>query len=161
MKKKYSLIVDDEFVEYCRLNEINDIDKLAKETFNRGFSLLKYPQTPMSYKNEKIVEKEVIKELIKEVPIEKIVIKEVPVEKIVEIIKEVPIEVKGETQIITKEIIKEVPVEKLVTDDEEINKLKKENEELKKQLDEINKSLNKFNRATFMKNSDLNDLYSE
>ena len=75
---------------------------------------------------EKIVEKEVIKEVpvevIKEVPVEKIVekvvekevIKEVPVEVIkevpVEVIKEVPVE-KIVEKVVEKEVIKEVPVE--------------------------------------------------
>ena len=65
------------------------------------------------------VEKEVIKEVIKEVPVEKEVIKEVPVEK--EVIKEVEVpvekevvkEVVVEKEVpIIKEVVKEVPVEK-------------------------------------------------
>lgn len=59
MKKKLSLTVDDEFILYCQLNKIDDIEKLAKETFNRGFSLLKYPDSPIYPSKEKIVEKEV------------------------------------------------------------------------------------------------------
>lgn len=181
MKKKNSLILDDEFILYCQLNEIENVEKLAKETFNRGFSLLKYPETPISSTKEKIVEKEVIREVpvekivevIKEVPVEKIVIKEVtkevPVEKIVEVIKEVPVEIKGETQVITKEVIKEVKVEvpivkeviKEVTNTKEIDELKKENEKLKIELEKINQSLDKFNKAKYMKNSDLGSLYSE
>jgi len=46
MKKKHSLILDNEFIQYCELNEITDIDKLAKETFQRGFALLKYGDSP-------------------------------------------------------------------------------------------------------------------
>lgn len=138
MKKKNSLILDNEFIQYCELNNIDDIDKTAKETFNRGFSLLKYGETPTGNSRERIVEKEVIVEKIiyqdvikevvvdkivekvvevtKEVPIEKIVevIKEVPVERIVEVIREVPIEIKGKNKVITKEVIKEVIVEKIV-----------------------------------------------
>ena len=173
MKKKTSIEIDDEFILYCQLNKINDIEKLAKETFKKGFSSLKYPETPISASKQKIIEKEIIKEVpvevIKEVIVEKIVekevIKEVPVEKIVEIIKEVPIEIKGDTQVITKEIIKEVKVEvpviKEVTDTKEIDKLKKENEKLKVELEKINQSLDKFNKARYMKNSDLGSLYSE
>lgn len=41
-KKNISLILDDEFIQYCKLNEIDDVEKLAKETFKRGFDLLKY-----------------------------------------------------------------------------------------------------------------------
>jgi hypothetical protein len=180
-KKKKTLNLDDEFIQYCQLNNIDDVEKLAKETFNRGFSFLKYPDTPIKSTKEKIIEKEVIKEVpiekivevIKEVPVEKVVvkevIKEVPVEKIVEVIKEVPVQIKGDTQIITKEVIKEVKVEvptikeviKEVVDTKEIDELKKENEKLKKELDKINQSLDKFSRAKYMKNSDLGSLYSE
>ncbi|KAA9300507.1 G5 domain-containing protein [Aerococcus sp. UMB8608] len=54
-----------------------------------------------------------VKQLIKEVPVEKIVeiVKEVPVEKVVEVVKEVPVEVIKEVPV---EVIKEVPVEKIV-----------------------------------------------
>lgn len=133
MKKKNSLILDDEFNQYCQLNNITDIDKLAKEIFNRGFSIIKYGETPLGAKGKDIVrEKEVIKEVIKEIPVEKIVkvedktkinelltkiqqlenaspkivevIKEIPVEKIVEVVKKVPVE-----KIV--EVIKEVPIE--------------------------------------------------
>ena len=53
MKKKYTLILDDEFVEYCKLNDVDYVEKLAKETFNRGFSLLKYGETPKGNVNSK------------------------------------------------------------------------------------------------------------
>ena len=131
MEKKYTLTLDKEFIQYCELNKIENVDKLAKETFTRGFSLLKYGETPFGKRVtetvevpvevevirevivdrviEKIVEVpvEVIKEVIKEVPFEVVreVIKEVPVE----VIKEVPIE--GKTKTKTKTVIKEVPIE--------------------------------------------------
>jgi hypothetical protein len=174
MKKKNSLTLDNEFLLYCEINGIENIDKLAKETFERGFSLLKYGETPTGNNTikEKIVE--VIKEIIveKQLPpeieyVDREVIKEIPVEKIVEVIKEVPIEIKGDTQVVTKEIIKEVPVERIVekiveiTNNEEIERLTKENSELKTELDTIKISLEKFNKATYMKNSDLGSLYSE
>jgi hypothetical protein len=38
--------LDDEFLEYCRLNNIEDVEKLARETFKRGFTILKYGETP-------------------------------------------------------------------------------------------------------------------
>ncbi len=144
MKKKSSLTLDDEFLEYCRLNNIDDIEKLAKDTFNRGFTILKYGETPFGLKpTEKIVEKEVRVE----------VIKEVPVEKIIEVIKEVPINIKGDTEIITKEV--------RVVDTEEIEKLKKELQKKEEEINKLNDVLNKFNKATFMKSSDLNNLYGE
>ena len=87
MKPKSTLILDNEFIQYCELNKIKDIEKLSKETFNRGFSLLKYGETPTGNHTKEIVE--VPKEIIKEVIVEKIVerIVEVPVE----VIKEVPV----------------------------------------------------------------------
>lgn len=154
MKKKHFLTLDNEFVLYCQLNKIDDVEKLAQETFNRGFSFLKYPDNPLSQK-QNVIEKIVIKE----VPVE--VIKEVIVEKIVEVIKEVPVKIKGETKIVTKEVIVEVPVIKEITNEKELQVLKTENEDLKNQLEKINQSLSKFNRGSYMKNSDLGSLYSE
>ena len=87
MKKKQLLTLDDEFIKYCELNQIVDIEGLAKKTFQRGFTILKYGETPVASKGkETIIEKEVIKEIEKIIEVEKIVeiIKEVPVEKIVE-----------------------------------------------------------------------------
>jgi hypothetical protein len=40
MERKFTL--DNEFIEYCRINNIEDVDKLAKETFKTGFDMLKY-----------------------------------------------------------------------------------------------------------------------
>ena len=161
--------MDDEFTRYCELNKIDDTEALAKETFTRGFTLLKYGETPAGFgPKEKIVIKEVPVEVIVEkiVEIEKIVevIKEVIVEKIVEVIKEVPIEIKGDTQVITKEVIKEVQVEKYITDankDKEFDDLKKENKRLTEELEKITKSLQGLNKAKYMKGSDLSNLYEE
>ena len=142
MKKKSSLTLDNEFILYCEINGIENIDKLAKETFNRGFSLLKYGETPTG--NSTIKEK--IVEVIKEVIIEK----ELPPEiKYVdrEVIKEVPIQIKGDTQVIIN--------------NDEIERLTKKNLELEIELENIKISLEKFNKATYMKNSDLGSLYSE
>ncbi len=147
MKKKTSLILDDEFLQYCELNKISDIDKLAKEIFSKGFSIIKYGETPkIARGKEKVVEKEVIKEIEVEKIIE--VIKEVPVEKIVEVIKEVPVE-------------KIVEVQKEVTNTKELEKLMKENQDLKTELEKITSSLQKLNKGRFLKNSDLNTLYDE
>lgn len=164
MKKSSSLTLDNDFIKYCELNNITDIDTLAKKIFQRGFTIEKYGETPSLAKSKEV---QVIKEVIKEVPVEKIVekivevIKEVPVEKIVEIIKEVPVTIKGEKQVIIKEVIKEVPVEKIVINDDEINALKKENQQLKEELDKITTALEKMNRAKYLKGSDLNNLYDE
>ena len=49
MEKRHTLTLDKEFILYCELNNIKDINKIANETFNRGFSLLKYGETPFMY----------------------------------------------------------------------------------------------------------------
>ena len=132
MVKKHTLILDNEFIQYCELNKIDNIDELAKQTFNKGFSFLKYGETPKSILKveEKIIEKEVIKE--------------VPVEKIIEIIKEVPVE-------------KIERVENTI----EIDKLRKENENLKLELNKITEALESFNRTKVIKRNNTNDLYDE
>ena len=139
MKQKNNLILDNEFLQYCELNEVKDIDKLAKETFNRGFTILKYGETPFGKQQIKEVEKIVE------------VIKEVPVEKIVEIIKEVP--AKTKTKVVTKEVV--------VQDTEQIKLLMDENEKLKNELESIKNSLDKFNKVKYMKNSNLGSIYDE
>ena len=78
MNQKNSLTLDNEFLRYCIINKIEDPVKFAEKVFQKGFSIVKYGETPVGYVNEKIVEKEVIIE--KEVVVEK----EVIVEKIIE-----------------------------------------------------------------------------
>lgn len=46
MGKKYSLTLDNEFIQYCKLNNIDDIEGKAKEVFTQGFTILKYGETP-------------------------------------------------------------------------------------------------------------------
>lgn len=70
--------IKDEIWEYCRLNDISNIDEFILKMISQGFTVEKYGAAPSA--KEKIVEKVVEKE------IEKIV--EVPVEKIVEKIVE-------------------------------------------------------------------------
>ena len=64
MEKKFSLTLDKEFIEYCRINNIDDVEKLAKTTFKTGFDMLKYgdklhtvlhpPMTPKLSEKESI-----------------------------------------------------------------------------------------------------------
>ena len=42
------LMLDDEFLEYCKINDIEDIEKLAREVFKRGFDIVKYGSIPLS-----------------------------------------------------------------------------------------------------------------
>lgn len=123
MQKNY-LTLDDEFIQYCKINNIEDRDKLAKKIFDRGFTIEKYGEIPYEQKKN-IVEKEVVKEVV--------------VEKIVEIVKEIPVQIK----------------------DTSCDDLKNENDKLKQELEKLTQTLERFNKATYMKNSDLNNLYKE
>jgi hypothetical protein len=46
MVQKHTLTLDNEFITYCKLNNINDIDMFAKQVFNRGFTIIKHGETP-------------------------------------------------------------------------------------------------------------------
>jgi hypothetical protein len=136
MNQKNYLTLDKEFLSYCELNNIDNIEKFAKEVFNRGFNIIKYGETPMGFSNEKIV------------------IKEVSVEKIVEVIKEVPVEIKSEPQIVVKEI--------QVTNNEEVDKLIDENNKLREENLKINSVLEIFTKkGKIIRDSNLNSLYDE
>lgn len=126
MVKNNCLILDNEFLTYCKINAINDVDKLAKKIFERGFTIEKYGEIPFQVKGqEKIVEKEVVKEVV--------------VEKIVEVVKETPTE-------------KNVDV---------CSEILKENEKLKLELQKLTDALEGINKGTYLKSSNLNNLYSE
>jgi hypothetical protein len=56
MHEKNYLILDNEFISYCKLNNINDTDKFAKEIFNKGFNIVKYGETPKGFSIQKISE---------------------------------------------------------------------------------------------------------
>jgi hypothetical protein len=97
--------------EYCKLNNIEDVDKFITKCYTDGYNIQKYgllgdDSEKIGGIEEKQVEIEVIKEIRVEVPVE--VIKEVVkyVEVPVEIIKEVEV-----IKYVEKEVIKEVPVE--------------------------------------------------
>jgi DNA repair exonuclease SbcCD ATPase subunit len=124
--------------EFCKLNNIEDIDGFIKKCFITGLNVEKYGllgktlnEGENHLKISEIIEKEVIKEVIveKEIPVE--IIKEV--EKIVEVIKEVIVEKEIPVEIIKEvEVIKEVPVEKIVTKVEYISDKTNENELIEK-----------------------------
>jgi hypothetical protein len=127
-----------DLLSYCNLNDLL-ISSVVKDSFTVGFNIERYG---LLNSGQEVIEKEVIKEVIKyvEVPVveEKEVIKieyidvEKPVEvikeviiekvvdKIVEVIKEVPVE-----RVVIQEVIKEIPVEKIVkvSDDTQVNEL--------------------------------------
>ena len=97
--------------EYCKLNNIEDVDKFITKCYTDGYNIQKYgllgdDSEKIGGIEEKQVEIEVIKEIRVEVPVE--VIKEVVkyVEVPVEIIKEVEV-----IQYVDREVVKEIPVE--------------------------------------------------
>jgi hypothetical protein len=106
----------DEIWEYCRMNDIPNIDEFIIKMVQQGYTVEKFGATPIG--TGEVTEVEKIVEKIVEVPVEKIVEKtiEVPVEKIVE-----------------KEVY--------ITDDEQVNELsqkivrvEKENKDLKEKV---------------------------
>jgi hypothetical protein len=99
----------DEIWEYCRLNDISNVDEFTIDMVQQGFTVEKFGATPYGAGEIKEVEK------IVEVPVEVIV------EKIVEKTIEVPVE-----KIVKKEIY--------ITDDEQVKKLSDKNIELNDQI---------------------------
>jgi len=119
--------------EYCKLNNIEDVDKFISKCFTNGLNIEKYgllgdDSGKTGIVSEKQVEIEVIREIRVEVPVE--VIKEVEVirEVIKEIVKEVPIETIKEVEVIKyvdREVRVEVPVPIIdkIGDETQINEL--------------------------------------
>ena len=152
--------IKNEIWEYCKANNITNVDEFITSMVTRGFTAEKFGSVPWEKPAEiKEVEKIVEKEVIKEVPVEVIkevekvvekrvevpveVIKEVPVDKIVEkeVIKEIVVEKEVPVEVI-KEVEKIVEKEVYVTDDETINNLQKELDETKNVLKDTIKEFN-------------------
>jgi hypothetical protein len=107
----------DEIWEYCRLNDITDIDAFILKSTN----IEKYGTTPFKIGGEpEVIEKEVVKVVTATTE--------------VEIIKEVPIEI---------EVIKEVEkiVEVTVTDNELIDKIGLEKKGLENKIKDLNQKI--------------------
>jgi hypothetical protein len=169
--------------EYCKLNNIEDVDKFITKCYTEGFNIKKYgllgdDSGKIGGIEEKQVEIEVIKEIRVEVPVEVVKYVEVPVE----IIKEVPVEVIKEVEVIKyvdREVIKEVRVEvpvpnidkigdepksndKVLLLQETLQKLRKELTDKNSritELEEINKRLESVRieqGAVYLKGSNLN-----
>jgi hypothetical protein len=128
--------LNDEIWNYCRANNITNIDEFMVKCLKQGFTAEKFGATPTI--REKIVEKEV----------EKIV--EVEVEKIVEKIVEVPVEKQvfitddKEMQKLTKEIEKLNGIIKTTAENkdkaiEELAALEIEHKKLKIELEQEKK----------------------
>jgi hypothetical protein len=126
-----------------------DVDKFITECYTEGFNIKKYG-TMGNDSQPNIVEKEIIKEVIKEVPVEVI--------KTVEVIKEVLVEVPVKNII---EVGKPNDKTKLLQDT--LQKLRKELSEKNsriKELEEINKQMESVRTeqgAIFLKGSNIRE----
>jgi len=105
----------EEITEYCRLNNIEDVQKFFLKMLRQGYTIEKYGTSPIV---SQVVEKEI--------------------EKIVEKVIEVPVEV-----VVEKEVIKEVEkiVEKVITDDSQVQELLNKIESLNLELSEERKKV--------------------
>jgi len=135
--------------EYCKLNNIEDVDMFITKCYTEGFNIKKYG-TMGNDSQPNIVEMEIIKEVIKEVPVEVI--------KTVEVVKEVLVEVP------VKNIIEvEKPNDKTKLLQNTLQKLRKELSEKNsriKELEEINKQMESVRveqGAIFLKGSNIRE----
>lgn len=126
--------IKDEIWEYCRLNNIPNIDEFMLKMLTQGLTIEKYGAAPTA--REKIVEKTV--EKIVEVPVEKIIEVPVEVEKIIE--KEVFISDNGEITQLTSRITKLEST--ILTNTKSYNEKYKEFETELKTKDELIEKLN-------------------
>jgi len=114
--------IKDEVLEYCKLNNISDIETFMLKALQQGFNIEKYGITPFKIggKELEVIEKEVIKVITATTE--------------VEVVREVPIEI---------EVIREVEkiVEVTVTDNELIDKLKEEINKLGGEIIKLEKDL--------------------
>jgi hypothetical protein len=139
--------------EYCKLNNIEDVDKFITKCYTEGFNIKKYGLIGND-SQPNVIEKEVIKEVPVEVIkyVDREVIKEVPVE----IIKEKIVNVVQEVQV-------EKPNDKVLLLQETLQKLRKELTEKNsriKELEEINKQLESIKvsqGAVYLKGSNINE----
>jgi len=125
-----------EIIDYCKLNNIEDVDAFILKNFKQGFNVEKYGTSPFKVKQQEpqIIEKEIIKTITATTE--------------VEVIKEVPVEV-------VKEVIKEVTV----TDNELINKLNNEIEKLNKDKKQIQSQLSKeVNKSEDIENQESDEI---
>jgi len=133
--------------QYCKLNNIDDVNLFVTQCFKQGFDIKKYGFLGNSLNDgEKHLINEVIVEKRIEIPVE--VVKEIIVEK--EIIKEIPVEVKVIEYVdreIIKEVLVDVPKETIVTKIEYISDKTNENEfvlkihELEEKIFHLNEDL--------------------
>lgn len=122
----------DEIWEYCRANDISNVDEFTINMVKQGFTSEKFGSTPWD-KPAEIIEKEV----------EKIVEKEV--------IKEVPVEV-------IKEVEKIVEKEVFITDEEANLELKKQIEVLENDIKKIQETSNILSKENGERGATIQEL---
>lgn len=132
------MILTKEIADYCKLNDINDVEAFTQSLLKKGFDIEKYGLLDDS---PNVMVKEVIKE--------------VPVEIIKEVIKEVP-----KVEYVEKIVHNSQNEQKL---QETIMKLKQDIIEKDKKINELEKTLEgidgeKEKVAFFLRGSDLNEL---
>jgi hypothetical protein len=120
--------------EYCKLNDIENIDEFMYKCFQEGFNIKKYG----------LLGGEVRGEVTVEVPVE--VIKEV--EKIVEIIKEVPVEV-----------IKEVEKIIYTSDDTQVNEMSLKIEELNGEISIKTTEIDRIREEFSIKTKEMENIF--
>jgi hypothetical protein len=135
--------------DYCRNNNITNIDEFTLKLVKQGFTVEKYGATPI----QKTIEVEKIVEKIIEKPIEKII--EVPVEKIVE--KEVIVTDNSQVKVLADKV--NDLQNKLLEQQSQYNITIKE---LQTNVDEKNKELEVVQKLLIEeKNKHKKDLYGE
>jgi len=158
--------------EYCKLNDIEDIDKFIVKCFTGGFNTTKYgllgdDSGKTSIVEEKQVEIEVIREIRVEVPVE--VIKYIDREVIREVKVEVPVPIIEEKRdepepiIIEKivEVIKEVPVDRIIEVEKVVEVIKEVIVEVDSGNDKlklIQETLQKLRKELSLKNTRIEEL---
>ena len=122
--------------EFCKANDITNIDEFIIKILKQGFTAEKFGSTPVPTIREKIVE----------------VIKEVEVEKIVEVIKEVQVE---KEVYITDDSQSKKLSEKITKLEDEVSLSKKNAETTKKELTDA------LSKLEIEKNKNKRDFYGE
>lgn len=139
--------------EYCKLNNIDNVDEFVYQCFKIGYDVKKY-----GFLGKTLNEGE--KQLINEVIREKEVIQTVEVIKEVEKIVEVEV-----IKYVDREIIKEVPVEKVVTkieyicDKDSENELGKRITDLEENIFHLNEELESERKIFSIKTQEMENFF--
>jgi MinD-like ATPase involved in chromosome partitioning or flagellar assembly len=144
-----------EVEKYCKLNDIEDIEKFLNKCFKRGYDLEIYG---ILGESTKIVEKEIIKEVVKEVPGP---IQEIKIIEYVdrEVVKEVPGPVQEIKVIeyVNREVVKEIPVIMSGNNDTtKMDMLQITLIKLKKEINEKNQKIEELEKIVYIKPTEEN-----